>query len=310
MLRTSPARSSHSFHASRRAPPRGVLLLALSALSSLAAACGGLVVFDGVPDGGAGGASGGAGGSDPGGAGGVGPGGGGGVGGVGGVGGSCARTYEGFAMSIGSSSGSPGLDCASAQPGSSTYQHIDGVVLSTWSEGFSIDTCPPNMDCGVSLVFDVWISAPDLWFDTFEGQFVQLDVLIDYPWGCSQTLMVRNLPEWNGAASPAGPEAFLVVAGSDGHPYALDGSPFTVSPQALGCVGIDQGCGIEDDYLLEFYDAYGPVPVYQGETRPLELGLPSGAMQPALARNLRSFETGWCDDYWNWGYWVAPAYLD
>ena len=23
------------------------------------------------------------------------------------------------------------------------------------------------------------------------------------------------------------------------------------------------------------------------------------------ARNLRSFQTEWCDDYWNWAYWVV-----
>ncbi len=23
------------------------------------------------------------------------------------------------------------------------------------------------------------------------------------------------------------------------------------------------------------------------------------------AKDTKSFETGWCDDYWNWGYWLA-----
>jgi hypothetical protein len=298
---------------SGRSTPSSLWLLSLACLGAVA--CGGRVVFDGQPEppeGGAGGSAG----HDPGGAGGVGPGGGGGsggqgaTGGAGGAGGSCQRTYDGFAYTITSSGSSGGLDCATAQPGSSTYQHLDGVVVSTWPEGFSLDTCPPNMDCGFSLVYDVWISAPGLSYFVFEGQLVQLDVMVDFPWGCSQTLMVRNLPEWNGLASPAGSAPTLVVAGSDGAPTTVGDAPFGVFPVALGCVGVDQGCGIEDDYRLDFQTLDGFEPIYQGETR--ELALPSGpnAVQWGLARNLRSFETGWCDDYWNWAYWVVPTYLD
>ncbi len=33
----------------------------------------------------------------------------------------------------------------------------------------------------------------------------------------------------------------------------------------------------------------------------------NGGVQSLRVRNLRSFETGACDDYWNWAWWIANA---
>jgi hypothetical protein len=46
-----------------------------------------------------------------------------------------------------------------------------------------------------------------------------------------------------------------------------------------------------------------------GETKVLPLQ-PSGASGEVLARNLRSYQTDLCDDYWNFAYqlqWVPPT---
>ena len=89
----------------------------------------------------------------------------------------------------------------------------------------------------------------------------------------------------------------------------IEDSPFSVTATALGCDGTDMGCGIADDYRLDVIVSGGAAPVYQGQTKLVHLG-DAGANQTIQFRNLRSFETGWCDDYWNWGWWATPIVLE
>lgn len=281
--------------------------LALCALALVA--CGGNVAISGT--GGSGGdtsTSGGTGGAggDGGGSGGAGGATGGAGGGTGG-GAYCTRTNDGFHFKL-APQGGPSIGCDSAQPGGNQTVHIEGVVIAANPNDLTIDTCPPNADCDASSVYTLATSSPGFSINVAVGTFIQIDVQIDFPWGCSNTIMARNLPVWSGLQSPGGNVPWLIFEASDGAHQMLDGSPFTLGTTALGChPGAEPGCGLEDEYRFDIY-AVGNTSVYQGETKLFDVN-EGGQVRTLQFRNLRSFETGWCDDYWNWGYWVVPAML-
>lgn len=237
------------------------------------------------------------------------------TGGAGGVGGStggasCAQTNDGFAFKLGSVDSAQGLDCASAQPGESTAHHMEGMVVKvdTPTGLLVFDQCPPNANCLPDEWFLV-VDAPGFTLDVPLGSFIQVDVEIAYPWGCSQAILVRNLPVWGGMPGSGGGEPTLLFEGSDGSANALAGSPFAVTTTALGCGGPDPGCGMPADQYR--FDVLGAgmgytVPVYQGQTMSFE-AKDGSTTRPFAFRNLRSHVTGACDDYWNWSFWVTPA---
>src|SRR5690606_11987463 len=92
-----------------------------------------------------------------------------------------------------------------------------------------------------------------------DGAFMDLSIRIDYPFGCSQTLLVKRLPSWGGEPSPGGGTLpILWFAGSEGSTAVNDGSPFTIETIPLGChTGEPPGCGPADDYALKFYHTVG-----------------------------------------------------
>lgn len=280
------------------------LTLALSALALVA--CGGNVAISGT--GGSGGdittgGGGGSGGDSTTGAGGSG----GGTGGGGGAGGSCARTHDGVTYKL-TPTGGTSLDCYSVPPGGSQKAHIEGVVTASGPTTLTIDTCPPNADCDIASVYEFSIQSPGFAMNVVPGTFIQIDVQIDFPWGCSNTIMARNLPTWEGLPSPGGGIPSLLFEASDGASQALDGSPFTLSTTALGChPDSEPGCGQEDEYRFDLHGV-ADTSAYQGETKYFDVQ-EAGGITTLQFRNLRSFETGWCDDYWNWAYWVVPAPL-
>lgn len=271
------------------------LHLTLAAAALTLVACGGSVAVSGTGGGSSGSTGGGAGGGI----------GGTGGGGTGGGPTTCQRTYDGFSYLLRSKDPSAkALDCGGMEPGGSAIVHLEGVITAHADNTYTIDTCPPSADCDIASVYDLTVSAPGMYFDLPVGAFAQIDVDIEFPWGCQNTLLVRNLPVWDNTPSPYGSYPTLFLAGSEGSPTTLPGSPFTITTTALGCYPpTSQGCGQEDDYRFDVGGNTGLVEVYQGESRFISVD----GQPPLLFHNLRSFETGWCDDYWNWAYWVTPA---
>jgi hypothetical protein len=276
------------------------------ALGALAlVACGGNVAISNTStSGGTGGAGGGTttgGGGDSGGSGGA-------TGGSGGAGGSanCARTHDGFHYTL-TPTGGKSLDCSSAEPGGSQKAHIEGVVTAAGPTDLTIDTCPPNADCNGGI-YQLSIQSPGFAMSVAAGTFIQIDVQIDFPWGCSNIIMARNLPKWGGLSSPGGDVPWLIFEASEGANQVLEGSPFSLTTLALGChPNAEPGCGLEDEYRFDIH-GISNTSAYQGETTIFDAN-EGGQVRPLQFRNLRSFETGWCDDYWNWAYWVVPAPL-
>lgn len=219
-----------------------------------------------------------------------------------GTGGTCARTTDSFSFTL---TNGTSLDCSGSMPGQSAQTHLEAQVSSSTPTSMLLETCPPNADCGGDTTASFQVNSPGFTFNIPAGTFVQIDVRIDYPWGCAQTILVRNLPTWGGLPSPYSNLPLTFFAGSDGAVGALDGTPFSVTNVALGCDGTNMGCGIADDHRLDVGGLSGPpMPVYQGNTAQIHV-LDSGEERLLSFRNLRSFETGWCDDYWNWAWWAT-----
>lgn len=228
--------------------------------------------------------------------------------GVGGAGGGCGQTHEYFDFRLETWDGI-GVSCGLSMPGGSQVFTLQGQVIETGADYMVIDSCPPNADCAPMINY-LYVSSPGLVLQTPTGVFVDLSILIDYPMGCSQTLFMRNLPEWGGVSNMGWPAPTLWLAGSDGSTTTLDGSPFWIEPEALGCYPNPEPspCGVPEDYALRFLQAQGPgTPgplLYMGESALLSV-TDQGQYANWQVRNLKSFETGYCDDYWNWGYYVA-----
>jgi hypothetical protein len=231
------------------------------------------------------------------------------TGGAGATGGgpSCAHSEDHFGLKV-TGPGNQSLACDGAQPGTHVSKHVEGLVLASTTSTLTIDACPT---CDALEQYQVEVDAPGFAINAAVGTPVQMDLSVDFPWGCSSTILVRNLASFQGTESPFGSTPILYSAGSEGSAGTIDGSPFTLATVALGCHPGAESCGGPgaDEYR---FDVGGTslVQVQQGETKQVTVSYPGGTDTQVLSfRNLRSYETGWCDDYWNYAWWAIPGYL-
>ena len=220
---------------------------------------------------------------------------------------SCGRTYEGFDMLLDNGAGQT-WGCGAGWDTLTGDIVLEGEVVEVGPDGATLETCPPNADCGPNTTYKLSWSAPGLYdYVVPVGAFVAVSVHVYQPWGCEHALQIRNLPVWGGLPNPVMSGDYVYLVGADGSPTTFDGTPFSITSVALGCYPEEPpGCGSADDYLLRFLPNGGPpVDIAMGQTQML-------VASPARyfdAKNLRSFETGWCDDYWNWSYWAVELQL-
>jgi hypothetical protein len=141
--------------------------------------------------------------------------------------------------------------------------------------------------------------APGLDLSRFPRVWVRVRAAVTWFRQCQQTLEITTADPTDGSTSPA-PAGQLLLAVVDGG-EAFAGAPYVVERVPLGCSS-ERACGIPapDDYAFDFKSATAadsPLRVYMGETATWTSG-----GKPFTVRNLRSFQTADCDDYWNWAY--------
>ena len=219
-------------------------------------------------------------------------------------GGQCGRTNDTFQMML----FSPEKMVWSCQAFEETQQgaHSFNAQVTQSSEGhLLLDACPPNADC-LPMTYELHFGAPYLYNVVPLNAFVRVSVAVGIPWGCEHALSIVNIPEWGGVKNPVTPAPILWLAGADGTYAAAPNSPFSVDAEALNCYPNEQpGCGPKEDFVLWFKSEYSSeaLNVPMGETREwIQAGY--GGSHVLTVHNLRSYETGWCDDYWNWGYYI------
>jgi hypothetical protein len=189
---------------------------------------------------------------------------------------------------------------------------FDAEVLDVWEGGYVLNTCPPDANC-LPTKEVLQLSAPGLALEIPPGALIQVTVNVSVPWGCEHHIHIKNLPSWGGLLNPYIKDDRMILDASDGSPFPVQGSPIWTETVGLGCYpDAPPGCSIKEDYVLRFFQLGNDgndVSVPMGTTAAWQILIPDG-QYPVKARNLRSFETGNCDDYWNWGYYVvSPLHL-
>jgi hypothetical protein len=242
---------------------------------------------------------------------------------AGGAGASCKRTNDFATISVASGGGNA-IDCNHVPTDggfpASTSGTLEGSVTSVTASSFTINTCPPNANCVDLRTFKV--SAPGLQVTVPKSAFVRVDYSFSQSYWCTQSLEVDSLPSWGGVANPTGMGAVMLLAvvdgafggsipeGSAGDASAPSGSVYTVRIQALGCdADAGTGCGTvkPDEYALDFAPSAAPsrsVRVLMGQTLGIDL-LQTQGPNNWHVRNLRSYQTGACDDYGNFAWFLA-----
>jgi hypothetical protein len=216
----------------------------------------------------------------------------------------CYESGDAFTMDLSLPNG-PSYNCNGGATGSVEFE---AAVVSGDSNGWTLDLCSPAADC-LPEYAKLGVAAADLYVYLPVGGYVRVRADVEQPWGCTQMLQIDNISSWDGSPNPVAKGDFLWLAAADGTPTAFEGAPFTVTQIAQGCYPNEPpGCGPHEDYTLLFADAKN-----SGKSAVVamgQLGYLETSSEYWSIRNLRSFETGNCDDYWNWGYWLAPQVFD
>jgi len=222
----------------------------------------------------------------------------------------CSETHETIGFTLDSWLGN-----ACNAPNATLSTQVTGRVVATTSRSMDVDTCLPCNTCEVGTITLTVDSASLPGLDAIFpiGAPVRIDVTRDSFFGCHQALLVTDATDACSSPNPPVSPDQVYLAFGDGilggpsGPNAPD-APFGAVPLPLGCSpNAGPNCGgtqyAVDSYALEIGAAgsSNAIRVAMGHTETLDLG--NGVVW--TIRNLRSFQTELCDDYWNWAFWIA-----
>jgi len=159
------------------------------------------------------------------------------------------------------------------------------------------------VDAGcVPSVLRIDAVAPGLDLTRFPLVWVRVKATVSLFRACQQSLEITTDDPLDGS-TPSVPAGQLLLAVVDGKGIAFDDSPYQVVHVPLGCAPgptCNGSATDADNYAFDFSrpgDTAVPARVYMGETVTWKTAAADFTVQ-----NLRSFQTGDCDDYWNWAY--------
>jgi hypothetical protein len=229
-------------------------------------------------------------------------------------GGHCGRTHLGATITVRVPDGNT-LSCSTTvfdggfvSPPPRTWI---GRVTGSDAHSITVSTCAPGagnddggaVDAGcVPSVLRIDAVARGLDLTRFPLVWVRVKAQVSFFWTCQQSLEITTADPIDGS-TPSGPAGQLLLAVVDGNGVAFDDSPYKVTHVQLGCAPgrTCNGPTLDaDDYAFAFSrpgDTAAPARVYMGETVTWKTAAADFTVQ-----NLRSFQTGNCDDYWNWAY--------
>ena len=187
---------------------------------------------------------------------------------------------------------------------------ISGWVTESGGAAFSLDTCATGTGCSPAQ-YRFALDTPGLILALPLGRQITVTWQIAFLMGCAQGLVVHD---GSPADVAAGVSPGIWLAGADAKLDPPGTVPFTVSREELYCnpnPGDRHPCGAgfppPDDFALVFKPTSGEptLTLSMGATSTLVLTVAPGLSQHLTVRNLRSYQTDRCDDYWNWGWWAA-----
>ena len=221
-----------------------------------------------------------------------------------GAGGSCSEPSETVTIAL---QGADGVNhgCGFGLQNGAGDVVLQGQVAQVAPGVVVVDTCPPNANCAPTLA-TLSVKAPGYELSLPMGAFVELRMHVEQPMGCGSRLLITSLPEWAGMPNPAGPLDPVLLAASEGLEGTFPEAPFGIDKVSVCKMGIAGGA---EAFSLRFFAAGDPpgsgVTVTQGASVVWSASFQKHG--PLMLRNLRSFESGFDDDYWNWSYLVVPA---
>lgn len=215
----------------------------------------------------------------------------------------CGRTNDGFQVELQDAHGLS-LSCATQIIDEPVDVVVEGAIVDSLDGYLAIDSCPPNADCAPEIN-QLFFSAPGLFNPVPVGAFVHVSLVLQGPWACVQVLQIDNMASWGGVSNPIVADEAMWLSAADGTTEVLPGSPFRIEPVALGCYPNQRGCPeLPDDFVLRFERTGSPIDIPMGgETDWYVPGAPYP--DTIQVRNLRSYQSGNCDDYWNWSWWAV-----
>jgi hypothetical protein len=222
----------------------------------------------------------------------------------------CVKTEDRAVMSV-ESEGLQVLGCSIPDAGRNAHYKWEGTgrVIAVEAQGFEMDSCVDDSGCGGPKT-KVRISANDLDLTTAlePGALVKVHGESDYFYACTGDLVVESVETWNGIANPSpAPGGFYVAAFEAG---GWSEAPYRIQNVRLDCAFENEQFACNDPETPTGLFAIELTPnVYQSKTV-LPMGETVSIPAPGVsdkwrARNLRTYQTSYCDDYWNYAYWIA-----
>jgi hypothetical protein len=186
---------------------------------------------------------------------------------------------------------------APPQPGVTHLARWDGTITDSDATSIVIDAC--DVDSGVDAgatcgPLRVEVHAPGLDLANVPRVGVHVRERVIYFFTCQQTLELTTT------------DGRLLLAIVDGG-WPFDDSPYVVAKAPLDCPKVPS-CGgepIDNIFAFDFStpgDATPPLRVHMGEAATW-----ASRGTNYTVRNLRSFQSGYCDDAWNWAYTIYPG---
>jgi hypothetical protein len=177
-----------------------------------------------------------------------------------------------------------------------------GKIASAEADAVVLDLCEGGQPCvpnGLRIV----IGARGIDLRPMPHVWAKVRFQQDAFWGCHQALEVTTDDASDGSPAVEAPGQLLLAVGDGREP--ITAAPYEMKRVRLGCAS-ERGCGAiaPDEYFFEV-SAVGSAPpsrVYMGQTLDWQ-----GFGRRFAVRNLRSFQSTYCDDYWNFAYYIAPT---
>ncbi|MBK7401838.1 MAG: hypothetical protein IPJ34_37700 [Myxococcales bacterium] len=209
----------------------------------------------------------------------------------------CARTNDRLTIVA---TGRHTLGCSIGTRDAGIPGPMTGQIVRVDATSFDLDTCPPTADC-VPLITTFKVTAPGLDLRGMrEKSYVEVTYTESFFFGCSTSIVVRSVDTWTGVKNPADVGGKIYLAGGDGDdptlPFAIDKVRQHCLPEGTPTCG---GSAAPDHYAYRFA---GTATIGMGETTTF-----TAAGQKFEARNLRAYYLGWCDEYWDYAFWLTSA---
>jgi hypothetical protein len=218
------------------------------------------------------------------------------------------------------------LDCSGTRPptpgtpGEIVVRHaaVVSAVDDEMGSHVTLDFCSPAADC-LPQLGTLTIRSNDFQLASAPnalqpGQYVQIRSRATWSWGCTMEIEIANAPTWDGDTNRIRSDSAVLAAAASGVSHAMEGSPFEVSRQSIGCemMGPNCGGGPPEVFALAFQGHCNtcirdpdPVVVEQGRMGVFDV---NGLSYSGF--NARSMNSGACDDYWSYAWTAREIWLE